>query len=53
MGTTRVKAVLGHKPKRKPNLVKWMTKHQVSTHHTSLDVGVAIAIESLFNSDRG
>jgi len=39
-------------PKRKKSLtiVEWMTKHNVSTNHCSLDVAISRAINSLDNN---
>lgn len=41
-----IKAKLGYKPKRKPNMVRWMTKHCVGASVVSLNHGITRAIES-------
>lgn len=46
-------ATLGTKPKRKPNLVRWMIKHRISGNVTSLDHAVMLAVErEAQNKDR-
>ena len=42
---------LGAKPKRRPNLVKWMIRHNVGALHTSLSFGTTNAIEWLSKGD--
>lgn len=42
---------LGAKPKRRPNLVKWMIRHNVGALHTSLSFGTTNAIEWLAKGD--
>lgn len=47
-----MKATLTAKPKRKPNLVRWFTKHNISSNHCSQGQAVKLAIEHLEKLDR-
>ncbi len=51
MDSTKVKFSSVYKPKRKPNLVRWMTKHQVGGSVVSIDIGTSRAIASQHLND--
>lgn len=40
-----LKVKLGHKPKRKPNLVRWFSKHNISGNVCSLNCATMRGIE--------
>lgn len=49
--STTIKTQSVYKPKRKPNLVRWMSKHRVGANVVSLNVGVSRAVEKQHLND--
>ena len=47
-----IKVILSCKPKRKPNLVRWMIKHGISSNVMSTDNAIPLAIERQYMNDR-
>lgn len=48
---TYIRVTMSAKPKRKPNLVRWMKKHRVSGAIMSLDHAIPLAIERQYKND--